>query len=170
MSEPISVSIVGASGYTGGELLRLLLDHPHIEVAQVTSERNAGTFVHFTHPNLRGRTKLQFVSAADVEACDLLFLGLPHGSAMARIDDYAKLAPRIVDLSADFRLRDAAMYARWYGKPHANPEWLAKFVYGLPELHREDLRAASYVSGVGCNATATNLAIRPLLAQGLIAP
>lgn len=166
----LRATIVGASGYVGGELLRLLLDHPHIEVAQVTSERNAGTFVHFTHPNLRGRTKLQFVSAADVEACDLLFLGLPHGSAMARIDDYAKLAPRIVDLSADFRLRDAAMYARWYGKPHANPEWLAKFVYGLPELHREELRAASYVSGVGCNATATNLAIRPLLAQGLIDP
>lgn len=166
----LRATIVGASGYVGGELLRLLLDHPHIEVAQVTSERNAGTFVHFTHPNLRGRTKLQFVSAADVEACDLLFLGLPHGSAMERMDEYAKLAPRIVDLSADFRLREAAAYDRWYGKPHTNPEWLAKFVYGLPELHREELRQASYVSGVGCNATATNLAIRPLLAQGLIDP
>ena len=81
MSEKISASIIGASGYMGGELLRLLLDHPQIDLKQVTSERNAGTFVHFTHPNLRGRTKLQFVSAADVETADLLFLCLPHGSA-----------------------------------------------------------------------------------------
>lgn len=168
MAERIRASIVGASGYVGGELLRLLLDHPFIEVGQVTSERNAGAFVHFTHPNLRGRTKLQFVSAGDLEPCDLLFLGLPHGGAMGRIEEFAALAPRIVDLSADFRLRDAAGYDRWYGKPHANPEWLAKFVYGLPELHREELRRANYVSGVGCNATATNMAIWPLLKQGLI--
>jgi LysW-gamma-L-alpha-aminoadipyl-6-phosphate/LysW-L-glutamyl-5-phosphate reductase len=168
MAERIRASIVGASGYVGGELLRLLLDHPHIEVGQVTSERNAGAFVHFTHPNLRGRSKLQFVSAADLEACDLLFLGLPHGGAMGRIEKFATLAPRIVDLSADFRLRDTAGYERWYGKTHTNPTWLAKFVYGLPELHREELKNASYVSGVGCNATATNLAIWPLLKQGLV--
>ena len=168
MAERIRASIVGASGYVGGELLRLLLDHPHIEVGQVTSERNAGAFVHFTHPNLRGRTKLQFVSAADLEACDVLFLGLPHGGAMGRIAEFAALAPRIVDLSADFRLRDSADYDRWYGKPHANPEWLAKFVYGLPELHREELKNAQFVSGVGCNATATNLAIWPLLVNGLM--
>jgi N-acetyl-gamma-glutamyl-phosphate/LysW-gamma-L-alpha-aminoadipyl-6-phosphate reductase len=168
MTERIRASIVGASGYVGGELLRLLLDHPHIEVGQVTSERNAGAFVHFTHPNLRGRTKLQFVSAADLEACDLLFLGLPHGGAMGRIEEFVALAPRIVDLSADFRLRDGADYDRWYGKAHATPEWLAKFVYGLPELHRAELKAANYVSGVGCNATATNLAIWPLLKQGLM--
>lgn len=168
MAERIRASIVGASGYVGGELLRLLLDHPQIEVGQVTSERNAGAYVHFTHPNLRGRSKLQFVSAADLEACDLLFLGLPHGGAMGRIEEFAALAPRIVDLSADFRLRDAGDYDHWYGKPHANPEWLAKFVYGLPELHRAELQGASYVSGVGCNATATNLAIHPLLKQGLV--
>lgn len=166
----IRASIVGASGYVGGELLRLLLDHPHVEVAQVTSERNAGDYVHFTHPNLRGRTKLQYVSAREVEACDALFLGLPHGGAMARIDEFAALAPRIVDLSADFRLRDPGGYDRWYGKPHTNPAWLAKFVYGLPELHRAELAGAAYVSGVGCNATATNLAIWPLLAEGLIDP
>ena len=95
MTEIIRASIVGASGYVGGELLRLLLDHPHVEVAQVTSERNAGAFVHFTHPNLRGRTKLQFVSAQELAPCDLLFLGLPHGGAMARMDEFAALAPRI---------------------------------------------------------------------------
>jgi N-acetyl-gamma-glutamyl-phosphate/LysW-gamma-L-alpha-aminoadipyl-6-phosphate reductase len=168
MAERIRVSIVGASGYVGGELLRLLLDHPYIEVGQVTSERNAGAFVHFTHPNLRGRSKLQFVSAAELEACDLLFLGLPHGGAMGRIEEFVGLAPRIVDLSADFRLRTSSDYDRWYGKAHANPAWLAKFVYGLPELHREELKNAAYVSGVGCNATATTLAIWPLLKQGLI--
>ncbi|MBX2998586.1 MAG: N-acetyl-gamma-glutamyl-phosphate reductase [Caldilineaceae bacterium] len=168
MTEKTSVSILGASGYAGGELLRLLLDHPHVEVAQTTSERNAGSYVHFTHPNLRGRTKLQFVSASDLEPCDLLVTGLPHGSAMERIDQFAKLAERIVDMSADFRLRDPASYVTWYGKPHTNPAWLEKFVYGLPELHRDQIRGASYVSGVGCNATATNLAIWPLFAEGLI--
>ncbi len=162
------VSIVGASGYTGGELLRLLLDHPHVSVQQVTSERSAGDFVHFTHPNLRGRTRLQFSSAGELEPCDLLFLCLPHGGAMERIEAFAGLAERIVDLSADFRLRDPAGYVRWYGKPHANPAWLEKFVYGLPELHREQLRGARYVSGVGCNATATNLAVWPLFLHGLV--
>jgi len=165
--EKIKAAIVGGSGYAGGELLRLLLDHPHIEVTQVTSERNAGTFVHFTHPNLRGRTSLQFVSAADLEPADFLFVGLPHGGAMERIDQYASMAERIIDLSADFRLRNPDDYVRWYGKPHANPEWLGKFVYGLPELYREEIRQAQYVSGVGCNASATTLAIWPLFAEGL---
>ena len=168
MSEKIRVSILGASGYAGGELLRLLLDHPQVEVAQATSERNAGNFVYFTHPNLRGRTKLQFVSASELEACDILFTGLPHGGAMGRIEEFAALAPRVIDLSADFRLRNPDDYVRWYGKPHVNPAWLDKFVYGLPELHREAIRGAKYVSGVGCNATATNLAIWPLFAAGLV--
>lgn len=168
MTTRTTVSIVGASGYVGGELLRLLLDHPYAHVNQVTSERNAGSFVHFTHPNLRGRTKLQFVSASELESCDLLFLCLPHGGAMERIESFAALAERIVDLSADFRLRHPEEYVRWYGKTHANPAWLAKFVYGLPELHRAELGQARYVSGVGCNATATNLAIWPLFANDLV--
>ena len=168
MSEKIRVSILGASGYAGGELLRLLLDHPHVEVAQATSERNAGNFVYFTHPNLRGRTKLPFVSASELEACELLVTGLPHGGAMGRIEEFAALAERVIDLSADFRLRNPDDYVRWYGKPHANPVWLERFVYGLPELHREAIRGARYVSGVGCNATATVLAIWPLFAAGLV--
>lgn len=168
MSQTLTASIVGASGYTGGELLRLLLQHPHIRVQQVTSERLDGQFVHFTHPNLRGRTTLKFSASASLASCDLLFLGLPHGSAMARIDSLAALAPRIVDLSADFRLRHSGDYDRWYGHPHAQPEWLARFVYGLPELHREALRTATHVSGVGCNATATTLAIWPLAKAQLI--
>ena len=163
-----SVSIIGASGYTGGELLRLALAHPQLEVKQITSERLDGQFVHFTHPNLRKRTQLKFVRSEAVEKCDLLFLCLPHGSAMSRIDQLSTLADRIVDLSADFRLRDARGYDTWYGKPHANPAWLEKFVYGLPELHRADIAKAKYVSGVGCNATATTLAVWPLAAAGLI--
>ena len=168
MANRLSAAIIGASGYTGGELLRLALAHPQLDVTQVTSERLDGQFVHFTHPNLRTRTQLKFVRSEAIEQCDLLFLGLPHGSAMSRIDHLATLADRIVDLSADFRLRSAADYDTWYGKPHSNPGWLAKFVYGLPELHRQEIAAAKYVSGVGCNATATTLAIWPLAAAGLI--
>src|ERR671912_1627234 len=115
MAERISASILGASGYTGGELLRLLLSHPHVDVRQVTSERLDGQFVHFTHPNLRvtaasGRAPLKFSTAAALERCDLLFLCLPHGGAMGRIEALSALAPRLVDLSADFRLRDSAGY------------------------------------------------------------
>ena len=168
MANRISVSIIGASGYTGGELLRLALSHPQLEVKQVTSERLDGQFVHFTHPNLRGRTALKFVRAEAVEKCDLLFLGLPHGSAMSRIDHLATLADRIVDLSADFRLRRADDYPRWYGSPHAAPAWLDRFVYGLPEIHRAEIATAVHVSGVGCNATATTLAIWPLAVAGLL--
>jgi len=168
VSDRLSVSIIGASGYTGGELLRLALSHPRLDVKQVTSERLDGQFVHFTHPNLRTRTQLKFVRAEAVEKCDLLFLGLPHGSAMSRIDHLATIGERIVDLSADFRLREPSGYDTWYGKPHTNPAWLSKFVYGLPELHRDALKSAQYVSGVGCNATATTLAIWPLANAGLI--
>ena len=164
----LSVAIVGASGYTGGELLRLLLSHPRVEVRQVTSERLDGQFVHFTHPNLRRRTALKFVRAEALSAVDVLFLGLPHGSALKRIGQFESLGERIVDLSADFRLRRADDYARWYGAAHTRPEWLAKFVYGLPELHRDEIRRARYVSGVGCNATATTLAVWPLATAGLI--
>jgi LysW-gamma-L-alpha-aminoadipyl-6-phosphate/LysW-L-glutamyl-5-phosphate reductase len=167
MPSQLSVSILGASGYAGGELLRLLLDHPQVALAQVTSERNAGSYVHFIHPNLRGRTRLQFVSAAQLEPCDLLFTGLPHGGAMGRIDEFAGLAERIVDLSADFRLRNPDDYVRWYGRDHGSPAWLERFVYGLPELHRDAIAGARYVSGVGCNATATTLALWPLFATGL---
>ena len=167
MADRASAAIVGGSGYTGGELLRLVLDHSAFEVRQVTSERLDGQFVHFTHPNLRRRTTLKFVRPAALEHVDVLFLCLPHGSAAARIDELAAHADRIVDLSADFRLRRADDYPRWYGAAHANPAWLERFVYGLPELYREDIARASHVSGVGCNATATILALLPL-AGGLI--
>ncbi len=169
----ITVSIVGGSGYVGGELLRLLLGHPEVEVAQVTSQRYAGKFVHGVHPNLRlalggSGARLQFSAVEELQPCDLLFLALPHGRSASQIEQFAGLAERIVDLSADFRLRDGALYEQWYGRSHPNPSWLQQFVYGLPELHRDELAGARYVSGVGCNATAVNLALYPLAQAGVI--
>jgi N-acetyl-gamma-glutamyl-phosphate/LysW-gamma-L-alpha-aminoadipyl-6-phosphate reductase len=162
------VSIIGGSGYGGGELLRLLLGHPNVDVSQVTSRSHLGEYVYQVHPNLRKRTQLKFSDPAVLEPVDLLFLAQPHGEAQRHIEEYAKLAPRIIDLAADFRLRDAAFYEQWYGKQHAAPDWLDKFVYGLPELHRAEMAAARYISGVGCNATAGNLALLPLVRAGLI--
>lgn len=164
----LSVGIIGGSGYTGGELLRLLLNHPQVEVTQITSRDSAGQYVYTTHPHLRGLTRLQFIHPDAMQPCDVLFLALPHGTAAHNIEHYASLAPTIIDLSADFRLNDPAEYQRWYGEAHPAPEWLNKFVYGLPEVNREALRTASYASGVGCNATAINLALRPLVQAGLV--
>ena len=162
------VAVAGAAGYAGGELLRLLLDHPQVEVVQATSESNAGRHVHSVHPNLRGRTLLQFVPLGELAPCDVLCLALTAGEAARRIDRLAELAPRLVDLSPDFRLRAAAAYARWYGAEHPAPDWLSRFVYGLPELHRAALGAANWASGVGCNATAAILALLPLVRAGLL--
>ncbi|MEW5830341.1 MAG: N-acetyl-gamma-glutamyl-phosphate reductase [Chloroflexota bacterium] len=163
-----TVSIIGGSGYGGGELLRLLLAHPAVEIRQVTSRSHLGEYVYQVHPNLRKQTQLKFVDPAQVEPVDALFLAQPHGQAQHHIEEYAALAPKIIDLSADFRLRDAALYEKWYGEKHAAPQWLDKFVYGLPELHREALKIADHVSGVGCNATASNLALLPLAKADLI--
>ncbi len=162
------VSIVGASGYTGGELLRILLDHPQVEIVQATSRAHLGEYVYQMHPNLRKRTTLKFGDPESVEQVDVLFLALPHGQAQHKIDHYASLSPKIIDLSADFRLRDPQDYRAWYGEAHAAPHWVERFVYGLPELHREEIAQASYISGVGCNATASNLALLPLVKAGLI--
>jgi N-acetyl-gamma-glutamyl-phosphate/LysW-gamma-L-alpha-aminoadipyl-6-phosphate reductase len=164
----LQVGIVGGSGYTGGELLRYLLSHRQAQVTQITSRENVGHYVHSVHPHLRGATQLQFIHPDALQPCDLLFLCLPHGTASRQIERYAALAPRIVDLSADFRLDDPADYARWYGEDHPAPSWLGRFVYGLPEVRREALRQAQYASGVGCNATAVNLALLPLARAGLI--
>ena len=163
-----TVSIIGGSGYGGGELIRLLLGHPNVEIKQVTSRSHLGEYVYQVHPNLRKRTQLKFVDPAALEPVDILFLAQPHGQAQKNIEEYAKLAPKIIDLAADFRLRDADFYEQWYGEKHVAPEWLSKFVYGLPELHRAEISTASYISGVGCNATASNLALLPLVKADLL--
>ena len=163
-----TVSIVGGSGYGGGELLRLLLAHPEVEVVQATSRSHLGEYVYQVHPNLRKQTQLKFSDPAQLEKADILFLAQPHGQAQHHILEYTATAEFVIDLAADFRLRDAAFYKEWYGEDHAAPEWLSKFVYGLPELHREEIKQTKFVSGVGCNATATNLVLLPLVKAGLI--
>lgn len=169
MAPEVRVSIAGASGYTGGELIRLLLAHPGARLQQVSSQRFAGKSVGKAHPNLRKFCDLSFSPLAELQPCDLLFLCLPHGESAQRVEWTAGIAPRVVDLSADFRLRDAALYQRWYGKPHPRPELLGSFVYGIPELHRAEMRGATHVSSAGCNATATILALHPLYAAGVVA-
>lgn len=164
----IQAGIVGGSGYTGGELLRLLHFHPAVEVTQITSRQQAGRYIHSVHPNLRKISRLKFSHPDRLEACDLLFLAMPHGAAARQIDHFAALAPKLIDLSADFRLDCSASYQRWYGTEHAAPRWLDRFVYGLPEVHREMLSGANFVSGVGCNATVINLALLPLAQAGLL--
>lgn len=163
----IRASIAGASGYTGGELLRLLLGHPEVEVGQVTSERRAGKRVVGVHPNLRKRTDLQFSRAEDLEPCDVLFLALPHGASGESIERFLDVAPILIDLSADFRLRNPADYPRWYGHDHPHPNLLEGFVYGIPELHREEMRSANRISSAGCLATAAILGCYPLFRSGL---
>jgi LysW-gamma-L-alpha-aminoadipyl-6-phosphate/LysW-L-glutamyl-5-phosphate reductase len=164
----VRAAIIGGSGYTGGELLRLLIGHPEIEVVQVTSRRNLGKYVYQVHPNLRKLTSLKFNDPEELTKVDVLFLCLPHGQAQQKIDHYAQKAGCLIDLSADFRLRNPDDYRRWYGQEHLAPQWLERFVYGLPELHRAELINARWVSGVGCNATASILALLPLVAAGLL--
>ncbi len=164
----MKVSIVGASGYGGGELLRLLLQHPRVEVHQCTSERFVGKPVTRLHPNLRKRTALKFSSVQELEETDLLFTALPHTRCMQKFEEFSSLAERIIDLSADFRLKDPAAYGKWYGVDHTQPTALDEFVYGNVELHRQEMKSARYISGAGCNATATILPLYPLFNQGVV--
>ena len=162
------VSIVGGSGYTGGELLRLLSMHPLTEVAQVSSRRLMGQPIHRSHPNLRGHLDTVYCTPDDMEPCDVLFLCMPHGKAAGEINRWRELAPLVIDLSADFRLRDAQTYQSWYGDEHPSPDVLSEATYGLPEVARDQLSGARLISGVGCNATAMTLALLPLARAGLI--
>jgi N-acetyl-gamma-glutamyl-phosphate/LysW-gamma-L-alpha-aminoadipyl-6-phosphate reductase len=166
----IRAGVIGGSGYTGGELLRLLLGHPHVELVQATSRQHLGEYIYQIHPNLRKRTTLKFTAQESLEPIDVLFLALPHGQAQENIEYYSQSAARLVDLSADFRLRSPEFYSTWYGSAHKAPRWLEQFVYGLPELHRTEIRQARFVSGVGCNATVCNLALLPLIQADLLEP
>src|SRR5205085_1983 len=150
----MKAAIVGGAGYAGGELLRLLLSHPEVEVTQVTSERLGGKFVHTVHPHLRRRTELKFQSRASLQPVDVLFIALPHGETSKEIDRLQTVAPTIIDLSADFRLRDRAGYPTWYGWEHPQPSLLDDFVYALPELHREQIRSANRLAARGILTTA----------------
>ncbi|MEK6916129.1 MAG: N-acetyl-gamma-glutamyl-phosphate reductase [Nanoarchaeota archaeon] len=164
----IKASIVGASGYVGGEALRLLLGHPNVDVVQATSESNAGKFVHQIHPNLRGKTMLKFSNMKELENVDVIFLGLPHKVSSAKIDFIMSKAKKVIDKGSDFRLRNKEDYAKWYEFDHPRPELLKKFVYGIPEIHREEIKKANYVAAAGCNATATILGLYPLYKNNMV--
>jgi len=164
----MKVAVVGGSGYVGGELLRLLLRHPDVDLVQVTSDSMAGRPLGRAHPNLRKVTSLSFSPHADLRAADVTFVATPHGESMDRMPGLLATNEFVVDLSADFRLKDLARFAEYYPGPHAHPELLPESVYGLPELHRDELRTAKVIAVPGCIATASILAIRPLVTAGLL--
>jgi N-acetyl-gamma-glutamyl-phosphate/LysW-gamma-L-alpha-aminoadipyl-6-phosphate reductase len=162
-----NVAVIGGSGYAGGELVRLLLDHPGTNLTQVTSERNAGKFVRSVHPNLRKRTDMKFTSIDAVTDADVIFIALPHGVSMGKMVELRRKARIIIDLSSDFRLRDKADYPTWYGHEHEHPEMLSEFTYGIPELHRDEIRESDLISSAGCMATTTILGLWPLYKAGV---
>ena len=166
----IKVGIVGGTGYTGVELLRLLAQHPHVELHAITSRGDAGTAVADMFPSLRGRIGLRFVDpkAADLENCDIVFFATPNGIAMNQAGMLLDAGVRVVDLAADFRIKDLADWEKWYGMKHAAPELINKAVYGLPEVNRDKIRSARLVANPGCYPTAVQLGFFPLIESGLV--
>jgi N-acetyl-gamma-glutamyl-phosphate reductase len=166
----IRTGIVGGTGYTGVELLRILALHPEVEVAVVTSRADAGTRVDAVYPSLRGVINVLF-TAPELESlaqCDVVFFATPNGTAMLMAEQLLARDVKVIDLSADFRLKDAAEWSHWYGMEHACPELIAEAVYGLPEIHREAIKKARLVACAGCYPTAVQLGFLPLLENGLI--
>jgi N-acetyl-gamma-glutamyl-phosphate reductase len=167
----IEVGIIGASGYTGAELLRLCATHPELHVAFATGDSQAGTAVAELYPSLAaayGDLTFRRYDPADLDGVDLVFCGLPHGASQALMPELRSRVRWVVDLAADFRLQDAELYPQWYGEPHAAPELLPGFAYGLPELFRAELQGAQAVATPGCYPTASALAIAPLVREGLV--
>jgi N-acetyl-gamma-glutamyl-phosphate reductase len=166
-------AVIGGSGYGGAELIRRLLGHPDVELARVASVDFVGEPIGAVHPNLEGRTDLTFEGLAPAEAArgmDVVLLGLPHKVSAQKVPEIMQTGARIVDLSGDFRLRDPAAYAKYYGGAHPFPSALTdgSFVYGLPELHRDAIRKARYVASPGCFATTIELALLPLARAKLL--
>lgn len=166
----IKVGIVGGTGYTGVELLRILAQHPQAELQAITSRGDAGTPVANMFPSLRGRVALDFVDpkAAALETCDVVFFATPNGIAMGQVRSLVDAGVRVIDLAADFRIKDPAEWERWYGMKHAAPELIAEAVYGLPEANREKIRSARLVANPGCYPTAVQLGFLPLVESGLV--
>ncbi len=166
----IKVGIVGGTGYTGVELLRLLANHPEVELQTITSRSEEGMGVAELYPNLRGHVDLTF-SVPDTQTlsgCDLVFFATPNGVAMKQVPALLDAGVRVIDLAADFRIQDLDIWSQWYGMTHACPEWVAQAVYGLPEVNRDKIRTARLVANPGCYPTAAQLGFLPLLEQGLI--
>ena len=170
MSKPIKAGVVGGTGYTGAELLRLLAGHPQVELAAVTSRSERGRAVGETFPGLRGVVDLPFSDpeSADLKTCDLVFYATPNGVAMQQAPKLLEAGVRVIDLAADFRLRDLAEWEQWYGMTHAAAQWAEQAVYGLPELNRQAISDAQLVANPGCYPTAVQLGFWPLLATGAV--
>jgi N-acetyl-gamma-glutamyl-phosphate reductase len=166
----IEVGIVGGTGYTGVELLRLLAQHPDARVRAITSRNEAGMSVAQMFPSLRGRYDLEYSDPKDarLDQCNVVFFATPHGVAMAQARELVAAGVKIIDLAADFRLKDAATFERWYKMPHACPDLLAESVYGLPEMHRDAIRKARIVGNPGCYPTAIQLGFLPLVEAGVV--
>ncbi len=168
-----SVGIIGASGFTGAELLRLCAQHPHLDVRLATGDTQAGTRVADLYPSLAGAYPALTFEKFDADRCDgldLVFLGLPHGASQQVVPELLGRVGALVDLGADFRLRDPDLYPRWYGEAHSRPDLLDSFVYGLPELFRADIAGATRVAAPGCYVTTAVMALAPLLRAGLVEP
>lgn len=166
----LKIAIVGASGYTGLELIRILHCHPEVAVTCLTSEQSAGKRISEVFPTLRGRCDIVLENLEPVrvaEKADIIFTALPHKAAMEVVPTFLKLGKKVIDLSADYRLSDPAVYGEWY-EPHLNPENLKKAVYGLPEIRRDRIKGAQLVANPGCYPTSIILALAPLLKNGLI--
>ena len=166
----LKAGIVGGTGYTGVELLRLLSQHPHVELKAITSRKEVGTPVSAMFPSLRGRVDLAFSEPKPevLRGCDVVFFATPNGVAMSEARALLEAGARVIDLSADFRIKDLAEWERWYRMKHAAPELVAEAVYGLPELNREGVRGARLVANPGCYPTATQLALLPLVEAGVV--
>ncbi len=166
----IRVGVVGGTGYTGVELLRLLAQHPMVELVAVTSRAEAGTPVADLFPSLRGRVGLKFSdpAAAKLETCDLVFFATPNGIAMQQAPALLDAGVRVIDLAADFRIKDVALWEKWYGQRHACPDRVAGAVYGLPEVNRDKIRGARLIANPGCYPTATQLGFLPLVEAGCV--
>ena len=168
----IKVGIVGGTGYTGVELLRLLVIHPNTEIIAITSRGEVGQHVHNLFPSLRGYIDIVFSDPAttDLGQCDVVFFATPNGIAMQQVRQLLERGVRVIDLAADFRIRDVNTWEKWYGMKHACPELIAEAVYGLPEMNRESIRGAKLVANPGCYPTAIQLGFMPLLESGAIDP
>ena len=164
----IKASILGGSGYAGGELIRILLQHPEVQLAEITSRKFAGRPISAAHPNLRKATSLMFSHPDNLSACDVLFVALPNGESMHLMPKLMKKADKIIDLGADFRLHNSEVFQDWYSRPHASPDLMSQFTYGIAELHRGEISKARYVACGGCEATVSILALYPLIKEGLI--
>ena len=166
----IKVGVVGGTGYTGVELLRLLAQHPEVEIKAITSRGEAGMPVADMFPSLRRRVDLRFVEpqSADLASCDAVFFATPNGIAMQQAVELVKAGVKVIDLAADFRITDIAEWEKWYGMKHACPELVAEAVYGLPEVNREAIKGARVIANPGCYPTAVQLGFLPLVEAGII--